>query len=232
MNKTFVMVGGIMAMASLSACGKMGPIRVDIQPQQAFEVEGAKGAKVSFVPGQSQVGIASYSGFSKKLTIEVQGQKLVFKGSKADLQNSEFISSPADSGVRTTGGEFLGFSAKGTPVCNPDCERVERDVREEFCTYYIQVPVVVCNGRGGHGDWHGPRHGGGHSDCHTRWETVSRSGRRLVENVTRTRQFDLKGSIFGATLGEMAATHALYTSVTEEARVMSSCRGYGYPYPY
>lgn len=228
MNKNFVLVSSLMAMVSLSACGKMGPIRVDIQPQQAFEIEGTKGSKMSFVPGQNIVGVASYSGFSKKLTMEIQGQKLVFKGAKADLNNSEFISSPSDSGVRTTGGEFLGFSAKGSPVCNPECERVERDVRDEYCTYYIQMPIVVCNGRIGRGYDHG--HGEDHHDCYTRWETVSRTGHRLVEHVTRTREYDLKGSIFGATLGEMASTHALYSAVTEETRVLSGC--YARPYPY
>jgi hypothetical protein len=101
------------------------------------------------------------------------------------------VESPADSGIRTTGGELMGVATKRT-VIN---ERIERDVREEFCTYYEQYPVVVCNGRyGGYDDYDRYDHHGG-EHCYTRWGDRPRTGRHTVEITTRIRDYEVTGSL-------------------------------------
>jgi len=217
MNKLYISVVGMIALLGLSACGKMGPMRVEIQPQQAFEIALKNNQSVAFAPEQTLNGVATYSGFGKSLTLEVQGQKIVFKGVKADFDAGTMISSPGDSGVRTTAGELVGFSSKRSVVCNPECEKVERTQDTESCSYTETVPQTVCYPNGGHG-----HHGG--TTCHTEWVTITRPGRQLVERVRRTQQFDVMGSIFGATLGDLASTHSELTQVTERVQVLSSCR--------
>jgi len=205
----------ILGLLALSACGKMGPMTIEIQATQPFEVQTPGGA-VSFTAGQKSVGVATYSVFGKKLTLELQGQKLIFKKTSADFHQGVILSSPADSGVRTTGGELLGFSSKANLVCNPECEKVERSIFRESCVYYVSVPEVVCHSRWGD-------HHGRDEHCETVWRSIARNGIQTVEHITRIETYDILGSIFGATAGEMAQTHSAYTSVTEERRPLTPC---------
>jgi len=217
MTSRFKSALALLAALGLSACGKAGPYTFEIAPTQAFEVA-AGDTVVAFDPAKKMEGIATYQFFGKKLQLEVGGQKITFGGAKIDKSKAEMISSPADSGVRTTGGELLGISTKRTLVCNPECETIQRDIRDEYCTYFENVPEVVCTG--GSYDHH---HGGGGVNCYTRWYQRPRTGRQTVERTTTTRNYELTGSIFGATLGEMAKTSATYTTVDTDSGALTGC---------
>ncbi len=220
MKSRFASTLALVAALGLSACGKNSTFKFEITTQQAFEVA-ADDAVIAFNPDQKMEGVASYAPLLKRLQLEIGGQKIVFKGAKLDKAKSEIIASPADSDVRTTGGELLGISTKRTLVCNPDCQRVERDIREEYCTYFETVPEVFCNGWG---PIYGPGWGGGRgANCYTRWVSRPRTGRQTVERTVTTREYEINGTLFGATLGDMASTFSTYTSVDTSVRALTSC---------
>jgi hypothetical protein len=79
MNKALMALAAAFA---LSACGKAGPYRFDITTTQKFELANGS-AVVSFEPGKTLQGVASFSPLGKKLELEVGGQKFVFKGANA-----------------------------------------------------------------------------------------------------------------------------------------------------
>ena len=219
-SSTLALLAALTSAVTLSACGKKGSYQFELTTQQAFEVA-AGDSVVAFNPDQKMQGVASYAPLLKRLQLEIGGEKIVFKGAKLDKEKSEIVASPADSGIRTTGGELLGISTKRTLVCNPDCERVERDVREEYCTYYETVPELFCNGWG---PVYGPGYGHGNgAHCYTRWVSRPRTGRQTVERTVTTREYEINGSIFGATLGEMASTHSNYTQVSTSSRALTAC---------
>lgn len=210
--KAFKIVGLAAALA-LTACGKVGPYTVEIQAKQNFEVIGKNDTAVVFAPEQNRKGLATYAPFSKKLELEIGSEKIIFKKTRIDKASGELLSIPSESGVRTTSGEYLGLNSRRSLVCNPECERVERDIRTEPCTYFIMVPETRCYADSD-----------GYVGCRTVYVRRPRYGYQTVERITRTRDYDVNGVIFGATLGEMARTHSSLTEVDVETRILSACQ--------
>lgn len=217
-TSTLALLAALSATVTLSACGKSTTYPFELKTQQAFEIAAGE-STIAFSPDQNLKGIATYAPLLKRLQLEIGGEKITFKGAKLAKEKSEIVASPADSGIRTTGGELLGVSTKRTLVCNPDCERIERDIRDEYCTYFETVPEMYCNGWG---PVYGPGYGNG-NDCYSRWVSRPRTGRQTVERTVTTREYEINGSIFGATLGEMASTRANYTQVSTSVRPLTAC---------
>jgi hypothetical protein len=202
----------LLAALTLSACGKIGPYTVEINPKQRVNIVTLSEGELSLEPGQKLKGLATYFPASKRLELEIGSEKLVFKKTKINQDTGELLAHPDFTEVRTTSGESLGLQSKRSLVCNPDCERVERETRVEDCTYYETYPEVHC------------RYFHGRQICDTVFVRRPVRGHQTVEYVNRTRDYSIDGSIYGLALGDVALTHAEMTEIDTDIRVVSACR--------
>jgi hypothetical protein len=208
--KSLKLVFGTAAFFALSACGKVGPYGFELTPSQPFGLVTHAGT-VTFEPGQKLQGVAAYHPLSKKLELEIGAGKVTFSGAKASRSQERLISSPANSGIRTTGGDAVGVAAERKLVCAPECERIERRREEQECTYQEWVPVVICQARNG-GD-----------SCSTRWDSYLRTGHQIVSIETRSKDYEVQAIFFGATSGPLATARATFTETQTDIRDYSTC---------
>jgi hypothetical protein len=199
--------------SSLSACGKVGPHSVEVIPQQSFEivVPSSKTKTISFQTGQKVNVLATYFPSSKKMEIEIGAEKIVFKKTRLNEKQGELNSDPNSSGVRTTSGESLGLFSKSTLRCNPDCERVTRDIRHEQCVYYVTEYEERCQ-------WEDGRY-----LCRTVLVRRPKQGMHSVEYVLRTKTYDISGSIYGDKQGVLATTSSEVVESEQEVTPRSVC---------
>ncbi len=212
MNARLVSSLALLATLTLSACGKVGPYTVEIEPKQRVNIVTLSEGELALEPGQKLKGLATYFPATKRLELEVGSEKLVFRKTKINPDTGELTAHPDFTEVRTTSGDALGLQSKRSLVCNPDCERVERETRVEDCTYYETYPELHC------------RRFHGRTICETVYVRRPVRGRQTVEYLHRTRDYEIKGSIYGLALGDVALTHAEMTEIDTDARVISACR--------
>lgn len=209
-STTFVLLG-------LAGCEDIKPISASIQPLANFDLQAKSDARMVFTAGQPVSGIFEYDSAGSKVTLHVNGEKAVFSKAKYDKNSEKIVSLPEKSKQKTSAGERVGFQAGRQLLCNPQCERVYRQVQWQSCTYYEQRPVTRCNPNG---------------QCYTQWQQVPVQGQQQVEVTMTERDYQLLATIYGETQGTLANVSGFFTTREQQARPLTACGpNYYNPYP-
>jgi hypothetical protein len=148
--------------------------------------------------GESVPAKIEFSSGSKKLTLTVGDEKIVFKNAVV-VENSETtstVSSAFDqSGVSTMDGQQAGLSVSQKLICDPNCETVREWRETRSCNRNIS-------------------HGRGHRVI---------TGIEVVAVREVTRRFDVQSDLVAERYGQLGAVHGTNTQTRRTERVVSIC---------